>query len=112
MLPEPISFYSEARLRIDNVRLVNSFRTVGPSNYVIYVREGGSVRACVLDLGWYSALDLGPKIASALGRGYNVTYDAPNNSLTISRSSSFSILTDAQLAALGGAWPGPPGTSG
>ena len=110
-LPEPISFYSEStRLRIDNVRLVNSFRTVGPSNYVIYVLEDESVRACVLDLGWFSALDVGPKIASALGGRYHVVYDEDNNSLTISHPDDFSILTDAQLAVLGGTWPGPPGT--
>ncbi len=110
-LPEPIVFYNDAtRLRIDNVRLVNSFRTIGPTNYVIYVLEDDTVRPCILDFGWFSALDVGPKIASALGGRYHVTYDEDNNSLTISHPDDFTILTDAQLAVLPGAWPGPPGT--
>ncbi len=110
-LPEPLQFYSDTtRLRVDNVRLVNSFRTVGPTNCYIYVQEGDSVRCCTLDLGWHNALDLGPVIASALGGAYNVLYDGRNNSLIISRPTDFSILTDAQCRTVG-SWPGPPGTS-
>ena len=110
-LPEPIVFHSEhTRLRVDNVRLVNSFRTVSPSNCNIYVQEGSSVRCCTLDFGWYSALTVGAKIASALGSPYHIDYNEANNTLTISKPSDFVILSDSQLLHLS-VWPGPSGTN-
>jgi hypothetical protein len=43
-------------VRVDKVRLTNSFRTVEHSNRYLYIRMGdGVVRAVALELGFYSA---------------------------------------------------------
>jgi hypothetical protein len=112
-LMEPVQLFTESKLRVDQIRLVNSFLTVDVNNQNVYLLEGSSVRVATLPLGWYNAINLSSVIASSLSGGghtYNTSYNQSTNALTISCSSAFSILTDAQLQYLSN-WPGPSGTS-
>ena len=96
-------------VRIDQVRLTNSFRTVEHSNRYIYIRMGdGVVRYAELELGFYSATELAQHLS--LRTGLTCEYISWSNSLRITNDFNFHIMTDAELASLQ-VWPGPAGTS-
>ena len=96
-------------VRVDKVRLTNSFRTVEHSNRYLYIRTGdGVVRYVALELGSYSAPELAQHIS--LRTGLNCEYISWSNSLRMTFDFNFHVMTDAELAALS-RWPGPEGTS-
>ena len=102
-------------VRVDKVRLTNSFRTVEHSNRYLYLRPGngsllqGVVVPFALELGFYSAPELAQHIS--LRTGLTCEYISWSNSLRMtSADSDFHLMTDAELAELS-PWPGPEGTS-
>ena len=96
-------------VRVDQVRLTNSFRTVEHSNRYIYIRMGdGAVGIAELELGFYSATELAQHLS--LRTGLNCEYISWSNSLRMTFDFDFHIMTDAELAQLS-PWPGPAGTS-
>jgi hypothetical protein len=96
-------------VRVDQVRLTNSFRTVEHSNRYVYIRGVfGVVRYAELELGFYSATELAQHLG--LRTGLTCEYISWSNSLRITSDFDFHVMTDAELAALS-RWPGPEGTS-
>jgi len=96
-------------VRVDKVRLTNSFRTVEHSNRYLYTRmRDGVVRTVALELGFYSAPELAQHIS--LRTGLNCEYISWSNSLRITSDFDFHVMTDAELAE-SSPWPGPEGTS-
>ena len=96
-------------VRVDKVRLTNSFRTVEHSNRYLYIRMGdGVVRTVALELGFYSAPELAQHIL--LRTGLTCEYISWSNSLRMTFDFNFHLMTDAELAELS-PWPGPEGTS-
>ena len=84
-------------VRVDQVRLTNSFRTVEHSNRYIYTRMGdGVVRYAELELGFYSATELAQHLS--LRTGLNCEYISWSNSLRMTFDFDFHIMTDAELA--------------
>jgi hypothetical protein len=95
-------------VRVDKVRLTNSFRTVEHSNRYLYIRMQGAVLPVALELGFYSAPELAQHLS--LRTGLTCKSISWSNSLRITFDFDFHIMTDAELAALD-VWPGPAGTS-
>ena len=69
-------------VRVDQVRLTNSFRTVELSNRHVYVKVGGVMRYAVLELGFFSATELAAHLS--LRTGLNWEYISWSNSLRCS----------------------------
>jgi hypothetical protein len=96
-------------VRVDQVRLTNSFRTVELSNCHVYVKIDGVMRYAVLELGFFSATELAAHLS--LRTGLNWEYISWSNSLRCSRETGqFHIMTDAELA-MESPWTGPAGTT-
>ena len=96
-------------VRVDQVRLTNSFRTVENSNRHVYVKVNGVMRYAVLELGFFSATELAAHLS--LRTGLNWEYISWSNSLRCSRETGqFHIMTDAELA-MESPWTGPAGTT-
>jgi hypothetical protein len=95
-------------VRVDKVRLTNSFRTVENSNRYLYIRMQGAVLPVALELGFHSAPELAQHIS--LRTGLNCEYISWSNSLRMTSDFNFHLMTDAELAELS-PWPNPEGTS-
>ena len=101
-LPEPVQLHEDSKLRIDQVRLNNSFLTVSSANDRFYWMDASlTLRSATLSHGWFSAINLSNNFKAALPSGFTVTYNQALNSLKISNSAGFVIPTDEDLAA----WP-------
>ena len=75
-------------VRVDQVQLTNSFRTVEHCNRYLYVRMGdGVVRYAELELGFYSATELAQHLG--LRTGLTCEYTAWSNSLRITNDYDF-----------------------
>jgi len=96
-------------VRVDKVRLTNSFRTVENSNRHVYVKVDGVMLYATLELGFFSAPELAAHLS--LRTGLTWEYISWSNSLRCSRETGeFHIMTDAELA-MESPWTGPEGTS-
>lgn len=87
-----------ATVRCEQVRLVNSLRTVEEDNRFIYIKADDKIHVAVLDLGFFSGVQLAAHLTVRLDfLNINAAYVAESNSLVLNRATPFEILTDAQL---------------
>ena len=96
-------------MHIENVTMSHSWYTIEAGiNDLMYVQLGGACHITTIPSTNYTGASLAAALASALGRGFTVSYNLNTNKLTISNGQEFKILTDAELATgLSGTWSGP-----
>ena len=98
-----ISMPAGARVRVNDVRLINSFRTITKGvNDQLYVLQSGTLHAIELLAGYFNVIDLTKMLSVALktfNTHFSLVYNANQNSITITHPVPFQILTDNQLLA-------------
>ena len=96
-------------MHIESVTMSHSWYTIETGiNDSMYVNLGGTCFIATVPSTNYTGASLASALASALGRGFTVSYNLNTNKLTISNGQVFKILTDAELATgLNGTWSGP-----
>jgi hypothetical protein len=105
-LRESLRMDRYTRLRIDQVRVVNTFRLVNEDNRYLYVLEAnGRVRVVTAEIGNYTGASLAANLQNWLGSGYVVEYFTGTNSLRISAGFAFQVLTDEDLLAAPATFP-------
>jgi hypothetical protein len=105
-LPEPVQLFQESKLRVDQIRLINSFLTVSSANDHFYWFDSTpTLHSATLSHGWFSAINLASNIKASLPGSFSVTYNSALNSLTISNPADFTLPTDDDLATWSAPWP-------
>ena len=94
------------RVRVNDVRLINSFPTITTDNNFLFVLQGSVLHAIELLTGYFNALDLVKMLGAALNPlAISVTYNTNQNNILFSCLKPFTIMTDNQLAQYPGPWP-------
>ena len=110
-LQENVTLTEFSNCRVDQIRLVNSFRTIDEDNCFIYWSVGLGMVTSQLEVGTYSGQDLADHIQTVMGGTISTTFLPNSNSLRIEASTSvLKIYTNAELVA-NQPWAGPEGTS-
>ncbi len=60
---EPAQLFTDSKLRVDQMRVVNSFLIADVHNQNIFLLECYNVRVVTLPLGWYNAIHLSSILA-------------------------------------------------
>jgi hypothetical protein len=98
-LPQPLVLDSRCKLRVDNVRIPNTYMTIDERNCFIYWSNSvGADHASQIPVGYYTATQLGTALTNAMGMGGSI-YDATRNSLQLDFALATTFYTDAQLAS-------------
>jgi hypothetical protein len=110
-LQENVTLTEFSNCRVDQIRLVNSFRTIDQDNCFIYWSVGLGMISSQLEVGTYSGQELAEHIQAVMGDAITTIFLPNSNSLRIQASTSvLKIYTDAELAAIN-PWIGPAGTT-
>ena len=105
---QSLHFPAGTRVRVNDVRLINSFPTITTDNNYLFVQQGTVLHAIQLLTGYFNALDLVKMLGAALNpRAISVSYNTNQNNITFSALTPFTIMTDDQLAQFAGPWPIP-----
>ena len=105
-LPQPLQFTGKSRIRVDNIRIPNTYKTIDETNKYLYLNTptgGDQVRT--LGVGNYNATQIGTMFASYIdGSSTGSTYDAVNNTLQLNYQPQgifrhIHFYTDAEIAA-------------
>jgi len=113
-LTRTLSLAEGSRFRIDQLRLGVAFMLVNANNRYIYFFEGPNIRIATLEIGQYDSQSLATTLAFVMSNAPHMqgkvtgAYSTVSGSTTLTYTppasnpdwaSSFSILTDAQVAA-------------
>ena len=116
-LPQSLVLDTHCKMRVDSVRIPNTYYTIDERNkYIYFGRQGWPDQYSELPVGYYNATQLGTILTTALGLGgMGSTYDATRNTLQIDYSPGgvrtwWTLYTDEEVALMPGLWP--PGVSG
>ena len=108
-LQENVTLTEFSHCRVDQIRLVNSFRTIDVDNCYIYWDYGTGMVYSRLEVGTYSGQELADHIQTVMG--ITATFIPTSNSLRLENTDRpLKIYTDAELAAMT-PWTGPVGTT-
>ena len=104
-LPQPLAFTGKSRIRVDNIRIPNTYKTIDEGNKYLYLNIGGADAVRTLGVGNYNATQIGTMFASYIdGSSTSSVYDAVNNTLMLTYQPSgvfryIHFYTDAEIAA-------------
>ena len=103
-----ISMPAGSRARVNDVRLINSFQTINAGvNDELWILQNNAISRVTLLPGYFNVLDLTKMLSAALqafSHSFSLVYNTNQNSITISCSTAFTILTDRQIAQAQVAW--------
>ena len=105
-LRESITVSDNARVRVDNIRFIDSFLTTDSGEY-IYLKNGDSFTAVGIPEQAYTGARLASMIQSLTGK--TTTYSDATNSLIVSYDENTRILSDGKISQMHGNFP--PGST-
>ena len=83
-LPQPLQFTGKSRIRVDNIRIPNTYKTIDEGNKYLYLNIAGADAVRTLGVGNYNATQIGTMFASYIdGSSTSSVYDAVNNTLML-----------------------------
>ena len=105
-LPQPLTFTGKSQIRVDNIRIPNTYKTIDEQNKYLYLRTPtGGDQFRTLAVGNYNATQIGTLFASYIDNSSTSSvYDAVNNTLMLTYQPAgvfthIHYYTDAELAA-------------
>ena len=105
-LPQPLAFTGKTRVRVDSVRIPNTYKTIDEGNRYLYLKtNAGGDQFRTLPVGNYNATQIGTLFATYIdGSSTGSVYDATNNTLQLNYQpagtfSHIHFYTDAEIAA-------------
>ena len=105
-LPQPLTFTGRTHVRVDNIRIPNTYKTFDTNNCYLYLRtNSGGDQVRTVPVGYYNVTQIGTLLASVIdGANTGSTYDAVNNSLQLDyrqsgASSHIHFFSDAEIAS-------------
>ena len=104
-LPQPLVLQGTSRLRVDNVRIPNTYKTIDEGNKYLYLNIAGTDVVRTLGVGNYNATQIGTMFASYIdGSSTSSVYDAVNNTLMLTYQPGgafrhIHFYTDQEIAA-------------
>ena len=105
-LPQPLVLQGTSRLRVDNVRIPNTYKTIDEGNQYLYLSTPtGGHQFRTLPVGNYNVTQIGTLFASYIDNSSTSSvYDAVNNTLMLTYQPSgvfrhIHFFTDAEIAS-------------